>query len=360
MAAHWRLLLSFVLWILFIDYSIAGGSGPASFDCPMRDLILEYAQYIQPFLTKDKLQQIADALMGDPVNQNCTVSIDKLPYEPSTAKPTIHSPDIDTIPTIFICPNYGIDIIDSNDNQIHFGNINKPFKSIHFGLNYIRSHYNDKSQKKQILLRKGIHYLYETLYFNPNDSHLKISSYNGEDAIISGAIPLNNLNWKLYQKSKNNDGKDIYSAQISSDVNITEIVGLRVNGTRAIRCRYPNGNPEVYPPGFGSNLLAKSWYGAIEKAEPDYVYFPPTPQRLDNPEQLFENYNLGIGGQTCYNFEPPAGYRCSNSCQGGGHAPYMIPTGMVYNISDLPNAPYSDPKQGVVQAWRSGQFSSYI
>ena len=50
-------------------------------------------------------------------------------------------------------------------------------------------------------------------------------------------------------------------------------------------------------------------------------------------------------------------YRCSDRCQGGGTAPYVIPTGMVYNENDLPNAPYADTTGGVVQAWRSGQLS---
>ena len=30
---------------------------------------------------------------------------------------------------------------------------------------------------------------------------------------------------------------------------------------------------------------------------------------------------------------------------------------MIYNETDLPNAPYSNPKKGVVQAWRAGQLS---
>ena len=120
---------------------------------------------------------------------------------------------------------------------------------------------------------------------------------------------MNNLNWKLYKKSKNNDGKDIYSAEIPTTINITDITGLRVNSTRGIRARYPNGNPEVYPPGFGSNLMAKQWYGAIKDPQPDIIYYPETPYKRDNPEHSYENYNLGIGGTTCFNFEPKAGYR---------------------------------------------------
>ena len=48
--------------------------------------------------------------------------------------------------------------------------------------------------------------------------------------------------------------------------------------------------------------------------------------------------------------------RCSTTCQGGVRAPYKIPTGMVYNESDLPNAPYANPQKGILQSWRSGQL----
>ena len=335
------------------------GKGPASFDCPMRQLILDYSQYIQPHLSKDKLNEIADALKGDPDNQKCDISVDNLPYPPPINKPKVLSTNIDTIPTIFIDPINGQDVIDSHDDMAHFGDINKPFKSIQYGLNYIRSHYKEKSDKTQILLRQGVHYLDETLYFGPNDSNLKISSYNGEDAIISGAVPLSNLDWKLYKKE--NDNKDIYSAVIPKSVNITEIPGLRVNSTRAIRARYPNANPEVYPPGFGSSLQAKEWYGAIEDPKPDIIYYVGTPNREDNPEHSFEHYNIGIGGTSCFNFEPRAGFRCSTANQTSQDLQtYQIPTGMIYNTKDLPNAPYANPKGGIVQVWRPKHWDSWM
>ena len=33
---------------------------------------------------------------------------------------------------------------------------------------------------------------------------------------------------------------------------------------------------------------------------------------------------------------------------------------MIYNEQDLPNAPYSNPKKGVLQAWRTGQLNRYL
>ena len=48
---------------LYTAYGV-GGPYPPSFDCPMRQLALEFAQDIQPWLTTTSLQEIADALNG--------------------------------------------------------------------------------------------------------------------------------------------------------------------------------------------------------------------------------------------------------------------------------------------------------
>ena len=45
-----------------------GGPYPPTFDCPMRQLALEFAQDIQPWLTTTSLQEIADALNGYDIN----------------------------------------------------------------------------------------------------------------------------------------------------------------------------------------------------------------------------------------------------------------------------------------------------
>ena len=54
-------LLSLLILIRCISILVngAGGPYPPSFDCPMRQLALEFAQNIQPFLSLDQLQEIA-------------------------------------------------------------------------------------------------------------------------------------------------------------------------------------------------------------------------------------------------------------------------------------------------------------
>ena len=234
-------------------------------------------------------------------------------------------------------------------------NINTPFKSLSFGIQHIRSRSFGLNEWKQILMREGIYYLQDTLYFNADDSNLIIKSYNGENVIMSGSVPLNDLKWTIYKKMSNN--LNIYQTPIDlskNNISINGITGLRVNGSRAIRARYPNANPEY---GFGSKLKAEKWIPPIStNPKPDILIYPDEPYRNITTEGYFQHYNLGIGG-SCANFTPPAGYWCSSKTQGGGPSTYRIPTGLVYgntSSNKLPNAPYKDTTGGVIQTWRPG------
>ncbi|ETO31743.1 hypothetical protein RFI_05377 [Reticulomyxa filosa] len=190
-----------------------------------------------------------------------------------------------------------------------------------------------------------------------------ITNYNGELAQVSGGTPIE-CTWKLYKQNSNN--LNIYQCSISG----ISIMGLRVNGTRAIRARYPNANPETQ--GFGSTLQAKSWLSPSPPYLPSYQFNPYYPIRNDTfcccnkiggTELLtfffFFEKKKGMGGP-CANFTPPAGYWCSSNPQGGGATTYRIPYGMTYNTSILPHSPYHNVNGGVVQAWRPGHWASWM
>ena len=68
-AAEMMHFLQFLAIVISLDivYGI-GGPYPPTFDCPMRQLALQFAQEIQPWLTTTSLQQIADALNGYVIN----------------------------------------------------------------------------------------------------------------------------------------------------------------------------------------------------------------------------------------------------------------------------------------------------
>ena len=67
-----------------------------------------------------------------------------------------------------------------------------------FAVEYVRKHYGADTYK-QIILREGRHYLRKTIEFTHEDNNLLISNYNGEDADISGAKPID-CTWSSNEK----------------------------------------------------------------------------------------------------------------------------------------------------------------
>ena len=278
--------------------------------------------------------QFASPRCPESTNKSCVQLSELTNPAPSTKQFT---PIYEGIYTIYVSPTDGIDSSSRDATNIH-----TPFKSLSFAFNHIRSQSFGSNEWKQILLREGTYYLKDTLYFNADDSNLIIKSYNGENTIISGAVPLADLKWTIYKKMKNN--LNIFRTPIDltkNNISLDGIPGLRVNGSRAIRARYPNANPEY---GFGSKLKAQKWIPPTN-VKPEVVIYPDEPFRNITYEQYWQHYDLGIGG-VCDNFVPPAGFWCSTNV-----GTYRVPTGMIYSNGSLPNAPYKDASGGIVQVF---------
>eukprot|EP01084_Bolivina_argentea_P066964 122061_1 len=297
---------------------------------------------IQPFLSADKLQEIADALNGakGSVNTSCvTVPSDwKLKHTQPPEWDDIYI--IDETASIYVDFNKGDD---NND-----GSVTSPLKHLDFAVETARKHYGSEVYKR-IILREGRHYLRKIIEITPEDNNLLISNFNRELVELSAATPLN-CKW-----SQTVINASIYACHVTADID--DILGLRVNGTRAIRARYPNGNPEIFPCGFCSSLKAKSWVAPTCKAEPTTEYYPDQPLRTTS--QSFQKYQMGVGG-CCDGFTPNGGYWCGNHTSGGGAFTYRIPSGLTYDKSVLPNSPYANPTGGVIQAWRPAHWSSWM
>ena len=311
---------------------------PEDFDCPMRQLALEFAMEIQPFLSKDKLQEIADALNGaqESANKSCVAVPTDWNLQHTLPPEWQDLYIIDDTPSIYVDFNKG--------NDQNNGSITSPLKHLDVAIEVAQNKYGSDVYKR-IILREGRHYLRTTIQITPKDNNLLITNYNSELVELSAAIPLN-CEWSQSPLNTN-----IYECKITE--NIDDILGLRVNGTRAIRARYPNANPEI--DGFGSNLMAKAWVPPSCKIGPDMEYWPKQPLRNDSSNNWFQQYQLGVGG-CCDVFTPNAGYWCGNHTQGGGAFPYRYPTGLVYNSYILPNAPYANIDGAVIQAWRPGIY----
>lgn len=109
------------------------------------------------------------------------------------------------------------------------------------------------------MLRKGTYYSPGEV-LGPEHSGLTIQNYNGEHAVVSGGVPLTGVTWAPYNVSGPGTperpgsgqnmvpvGSNIWVADLSG-LGVTAVLGLRHNGARAVRAKYPNGNPELTGP----------------------------------------------------------------------------------------------------------------
>ena len=106
---------------------------------------------------------------------------------------------------------------------------------------------------------------------------------------------------------------------------------LFVGNRRAVRARYPNGNPETsfQPTGFVS---AKAWHAPAAAPPPEEIHVS-SPSRNFDP--FFPSFQWGVGG-TCGGFDPPEGFWCTKSPPAGNQ--WNVPAGFDYTPSSLPNA----------------------
>lgn len=193
-----------------------------------------------------------------------------------------------------------------------------------------------------------------------------------EDKVISGLAVKQNV-WRADVKS----------------LGLTEMPGLRLNGGRAIRAKYPNGDPEQsghYLQGAGASMGGGDYVWGWVPLSADSEWVPPF-RKPDSEEivitakdwpsvdwPMSENggskwtgegdwgeYHLGLGGY-CDDLDPPFGYWCAMSpprgqCwdkktnKGRGCTQtHMSPDGLVLERAKN----YSNPTTAIVQSWRGG------
>ena len=140
----------------------------------------------------------------------------------------------------------------------------------------------------------------------------------------------------------------------------TPFKSLFINGRRAVRARYPNGNPETT----GLHTDPTGYTTAIKWLPP--VTKPPSHEiHIESPVRSgthFPQFQIGIGGPVDV-FNPPESYWGTASPVGGGGSTYTISTGLQYKSNeDFVNRKWSNPKTGVVHAlhceyWGGWQFA---
>ena len=316
----------------------------ASFDCALRRLALDFATHLQPHRSAPELRAIADALNNDTWAECRNLTVTGSP-------PPLTAP-------AFAIPSSGkvvyVDYREGSDSGS--GSVAAPLKSIAAALSAVA-----RQPGATVVLRGGTHYLDgKPLLLNETHSGLTIQNYPKEMPFVSGGVPLRDLAWEKHQGS-------IFRAHLGAEydswLDRHQLLGLRVNGGRAIRARYPDADPEQ---GFGPGLLPNGALPIDNSSEtPLTDIYPALPDRnASGAIATFARFNLGIGGP-CEKFTPPAGYWCGTHTAGGGGIQYTgTPSGIVIAADGeakvLPKFPYSNVTGAIVQMLRPNMWDSWM
>ena len=303
-------------------FLLALSATPADFDCSARALALDVAVQIQKHITDAQVRSIADALNGSPEAQcrNITASIRR----PSSAgNPTSKVPLRED--AIVASP--------SGDDSSGKGTLQEPLRSLEAAVALARH-----SRRRTITLRGGVYRLSSTLNLEAADSGLTVESYQGEPAVVSGAV-------ELHPSWMKANGTNVWVTSVPGNLSFA---GLRVNGRPAIKARYPNADPwrSLNPVGFIT--AATKWLPPKVTDTPvDYIVSDPRWSRNDTkgPRQ----YTGGIGGP-CAHLEPPYGYWCSSKPPRSPDQGHRSPSGLDFSHGQLPHAPYANPEGAIVHA----------
>ena len=222
--------------VYYQDY-INVGNPDKDLECQVRLLAYEYALQIQEFrgTQPDTFNALEiDTYCNQEIYNNLAKTIGEK-YHYRSNDPII---DNDTVFTIYVDP------VNGNDKSNN-GSISSPYKTIKYALQITRSKQSN-SLNKQIILRKGISYITDTITLSPTtyDNNLLIRGYPGEEAWISGGIFLDikKLKWTRY----GNNSQNIWKTNLGSVQNnlYNNTIGSLFTDKpfqRLIRARYPNG-----------------------------------------------------------------------------------------------------------------------
>eukprot|EP00928_Gymnodinium_smaydae_P024558 TRINITY_DN19838_c1_g1_i1.p1 TRINITY_DN19838_c1_g1~~TRINITY_DN19838_c1_g1_i1.p1 ORF type:complete len:805 (-),score=72.35 TRINITY_DN19838_c1_g1_i1:236-2650(-) len=323
-----------VLLLPWLSEGSNWGNGPASFDCGMRKLAYSYGKQLLP--RTGSFESLYYALdLNDP---QC-----KGDLEPNAG---LELGETTPLPkgAFFVDPAKGVDSADGSESA--------PLKTIQAAIG--------KAPKAGVVvLRAGFHYVDKAILLGPEHSGMTIRAYPGEKPIVSGGKRVE-VSWQPYDVR---NGKNIYKASLANQVD--DVPGLQLDGARATRARYPNlpGGIEVSP-GYGAMIpsnAAKWTPPQFDKFGPVKYYTDNTAEHLRNntPDNWFQKYMIGIKG-LCSVYDPPVGYWCSEHPSGGGAFAFRTPSGVTPSKKALPNSPYKDVSDMVINIWRPARWANWM
>jgi|EP01044_Picomonas_judraskeda_P002796 hypothetical protein len=350
---------------------------PLETDCAIREFAWEYGRKLQP--TRGAFKDLYDALQLGACGVPLPPGMEMGSWSAAQQQPT---------PTgaleVLVDPQNG------DDNTAALSPGSTPFATIGKAIDAAASN-RAPGQHMHVVLRGGTHFISETIQLTSAHSHLTIRNFDGEEAVISGGVNLT----APWTPSKRCAG--CFEADLSKQ-GLKQVLGLRRNGVREIRARYPNFDPELDSTIDGVRHFHDGRDGWIED-KTDWIAsttgtmngvspWPPTDVAktfvirdtdwpgVEWPMNIMTNgtvdpdtwtgegewgeYWLGAGG-TCVDRDPPVGYWCAQQAPRHISTPNH-PSGINTGIS-LPNAGpkgYKNATGAVIHAWRPGHWSVAI
>ena len=148
----------------------------------------------------------------------------------------------------------------------------------------------------------------------------------------------------------------IHSADLSGQ-DVNDFTSLFINGRRAVRARYPDGNPEI----MGLYTHPSGYYSRAENWLPPKNTEPGEKVHITDPNRngtRFPYFQMGIGG-TASNFVPPQSFWSVPKPATGNL--YVVPSGMQYDsMVEFVNRTWKNPTKGLLHTFPSTHWGNWI
>ena len=370
--------------LLVADLALAMVNGgtpkdvPHSADCAIRRAAWEFGQKLLP--ERGGFRTLYDALQLNACNGE------------SAAAPPAH--DVWTPLSEPLPNNQLVLLVDPTEPSSLLSNSPRPgarFRTVHAAVEASRTLRTEPGQPVTIALRGGVHHLNSTLHLGQADSGLTLRACPGEEATLSAAVPLV-TEWRPSSACRGELPAGCWEADLAGQ-GLGALTGLRLDGQRQIRARYPNFDPAQDRVIDGEYLVHDGHTGWIgeetewiesgahgmngipgvwppEAAAQTFVIDDEDWPSVDWPMHITTNgtidpstwtgeggwgqYWVGVGG-TCVDRVPPVGYWCAPGAPRKISTPNH-PVGMRPTSNELPHLPYANATGAIIHAWRPGHW----
>ena len=192
------------------------------------------------------------------------------------------------------------------------------------------------------------------------DSGLTLRAYQGESVTLSGGVDLSaSLKWQPYSRQSGVLQSALPDSVALPIVDARHFNELYVDDRRAIRCKFPNGDPSTNGylwNGAGYSAGAASWL-------PQRPFNASTEVHVASPQRAnthFPQYQMGLGG-AAKPFYPSRSFWALAAPPGGGGSTYSIPSGLTLGSDWGRRASnWSDVGSGLVFAMHNGYWGSWV